>query len=839
MSHHLATLPELTEYEIIEKIGQGRYADVYRAIKRDIEQEVAIKILHPALLDENQAFRILFEERARRSASLRHHSMVSVLDMGSEGRLLFVALEYFPEKDLATWRKKRDTLSLLQMAVILEDVAEALDFIHGQDQVHGDVKPGNILIEEDDEKAGLYHARLTDLGIAETIRASTATVFAPDGQTERYISPEHLENDPILLPASDQYSLACILYELLTGHTPFNGGWADVAMGHQNGERIPPSQKSPERKLPSSLDGVLLRALSKNARDRYPNCAQFARAFRDEVLATQQKQLAELMSTADIHISLQEYEKAFEALSEARLLDPENKSLIEKFEQVETGQHAARSYQDALEKVQYARGVAQELRKGSWMPPDEDDYLETLAPLPKSTREVLAAQGRDIVHHAWPLARWIMVMVVLGALIVLGFTSLPQGKPLQDAIGRLDPSPTFTPTITRTPTPTLTPTATRTGTATLTPTTTTTPTPDSMSQDRLAQIQLLASASPPGNLSFTAAEISPDGRFVAVGMNTGVIYIWDMIAQKWIGGTLAGHSGAVVAIEFVEDGQSLLSGSSDATIRKWDVGTRQELWRVDTGSPVRTFVSNQKHIAVLISQKTILLLSHQGVLESTWDVGFNDLRNISAIDLSASDQLAFAGTGVLTSYVYPWDPIAQKYLTTPVPETSYGYYIFMTSSGNWQSSPQVLKQPYQSGQDVSYSPDDAYLAIALPYQSQVFKVQSDQSPLVTGDLPSSSDLFLVEYSSDNQFLVGVNSRALLIWSADGRDLLAKIPAINKNYFLLSISKNNQTMIALSPKSLALFGLPRWDATPTPTITPSPTLTATETPTVISSPSPIP
>ena len=147
------------------------FAEVFSATKRDLGQKVALKILGVEWYD-NVAVREQFIEQARSIARLKHPRVVDVLDLGEEKGRMYMALEFLAEGDLRTWlsKFKKKAPPLLQIAIIVEDIAAALDFIHKQEQngepvVHGDVKPGNILLERDPHSPERLRAKLSDLGM--------------------------------------------------------------------------------------------------------------------------------------------------------------------------------------------------------------------------------------------------------------------------------------------------------------------------------------------------------------------------------------------------------------------------------------------------------------------------------------------------------------------------------------------------------------------------------------------------------------------------------------------------------------------------------------------------
>ncbi|HLF00559.1 MAG TPA: serine/threonine-protein kinase, partial [Anaerolineales bacterium] len=145
-------------YGLIEEIGRGGFAVVYRAENIALKRPVAIKLLFPSLFDRKESVD-QFELEAQTLAALRHERIVRVLDMVRDAARLFMVLEYMAGGDLTQWQKAHGRLTFRQIAGVVADVAEALDYAHAQRQIHGDIKPGNILLTEEGR------AKLSDFGL--------------------------------------------------------------------------------------------------------------------------------------------------------------------------------------------------------------------------------------------------------------------------------------------------------------------------------------------------------------------------------------------------------------------------------------------------------------------------------------------------------------------------------------------------------------------------------------------------------------------------------------------------------------------------------------------------
>ncbi|MFC9440635.1 serine/threonine-protein kinase [Nocardia sp. NPDC057030] len=259
-------------YTIERLLGRGGMGSVYLARHPRLPRLTAMKLLNPEVFHDKQ-IRTRFEREADLVARLDHPNIVTVYDRGLEHEQLWISMQYIDGTDAAAV----DAWSLApQRAVrIIGETAKALDFAHSRGVLHRDVKPANILLEGAEGTA--ERVFLTDFGIArfrdETGRLTQTGTFTA---TLAYASPEQLSG-AILDHRSDQYSLACTLFRLLTGTVPFETtNPVAVIQGHLQAPPPPVSRLRPG--LPAALDAVLARAMAKRAEDRFDTCAEFAGA---------------------------------------------------------------------------------------------------------------------------------------------------------------------------------------------------------------------------------------------------------------------------------------------------------------------------------------------------------------------------------------------------------------------------------------------------------------------------------------------------------------------------------------------------------------------------------
>jgi YVTN family beta-propeller protein len=252
--------------------GRGGMGIVYRATHLVLDHLVALKVISPALASDER-FRRRFAEESRIAVSIRHPNVVPIHDAGEEGGLLYVTMDLIDGTDLRGVLRREGPLDPRHAASIIDDVSSALDAAHKRGLVHRDVKPANILIE-----AGDGHVFLTDFGLARQVDANTGvTATGAFVGTLDYVAPEQIRGERVDARA-DVYALGCVLFELLTGTTPFAARDDKVAKMYAHLEEEPPSLRVLHPELPAGLDPVLKRALAKDPADRFPSAGDLARA---------------------------------------------------------------------------------------------------------------------------------------------------------------------------------------------------------------------------------------------------------------------------------------------------------------------------------------------------------------------------------------------------------------------------------------------------------------------------------------------------------------------------------------------------------------------------------
>ena len=252
-------------------------AVVFRARDERLDRLVALKIMTPAM-GSDEMFRQRFIRESRAAAAVEDPHIIPVYDAGEVGQVLFIAMRLVRGGDVRSLLRREGPLAPDRAAAIISPVASALDAAHAVGLVHRDVKPANILL---DQRPGRpEHVYLSDFGLSKSAEVSLGLTAA--GQflgTPDYTAPEQIEGLPVD-GRTDQYALACAVFELLTGQAPFHRTESFAAIwAHLH--KPPPSMAQRRPELPPAVDAVMTRALAKAQVDRYPACSEFAEALRD------------------------------------------------------------------------------------------------------------------------------------------------------------------------------------------------------------------------------------------------------------------------------------------------------------------------------------------------------------------------------------------------------------------------------------------------------------------------------------------------------------------------------------------------------------------------------
>ncbi len=280
-------------YQLLQTLGSGGMAVVYRAKDLTLERYVAVKILRPDF-SKDEGFRKRFHQEAKAAANLSHPNIVTVHDFGFDGDRLFIIMEYIPGKNLKTLIRDQVIINVDNSLDLIIQACSGIGYAHRAGLIHCDIKPHNMLVTPDGR------LKVTDFGIARAL----TTILPDEKNTYVWGSPQYLSPEQATglspSPASDVYSLGVVLYETLTGKLPFfSKDASELTRMHKEVIPIPPRTLNPE--IPPSLDQIVLKVLSKEQTSRYRTADQFGRVLenlRETLKVAQYQKPSELNTDA-------------------------------------------------------------------------------------------------------------------------------------------------------------------------------------------------------------------------------------------------------------------------------------------------------------------------------------------------------------------------------------------------------------------------------------------------------------------------------------------------------------------------------------------------------------
>jgi tRNA A-37 threonylcarbamoyl transferase component Bud32 len=254
-------------YNVLEQIGEGGMATIFRARHSILERDVALKKIKKPVKESIDRFR----QEAKLSARLNHENIVSIYDFIREGRSYFLVMEYINGIDFRNILEIASPVPPHEAARVIHEVANGLEYAHFKRVIHRDIKPSNILLSQ----AG--DVKIIDFGVAKTHDSAALTSTGIIIGTPSYLPPEYIDGQE-LTPQSDVYSLGVVLYELLTGFKPFiAAGNAELIIAISKGKYKAPRKYN--RAIPLRLQQIIRRAMHANPNKRYANMAEFALAL--------------------------------------------------------------------------------------------------------------------------------------------------------------------------------------------------------------------------------------------------------------------------------------------------------------------------------------------------------------------------------------------------------------------------------------------------------------------------------------------------------------------------------------------------------------------------------
>jgi serine/threonine-protein kinase len=263
----------LGKYTLVEYLGQGGMASVYRAVQPTIERQVAIKVLHDHLAS-SESFVERFKREARGLGQLQHPHIVHVIDFDLDDDYYYMVMDYVPGKTLSTYLQERGALPVDETLALMDQLADALAYAHRRGTIHRDIKPSNVLFRDE----ACREAVLTDFGIGRLVSDATMTMSGSVLGTPAYMSPEAVQGQRVDGRA-DIYSLGIVFYEMVTGRVPYTGDTPLSVIMKQVNEPLPPlSEIKPD--LPDPVVAVIEKMLQKDVNQRFQSADELLDAMR-------------------------------------------------------------------------------------------------------------------------------------------------------------------------------------------------------------------------------------------------------------------------------------------------------------------------------------------------------------------------------------------------------------------------------------------------------------------------------------------------------------------------------------------------------------------------------
>ncbi|GAB6149807.1 Stk1 family PASTA domain-containing Ser/Thr kinase [Clostridium novyi] len=320
-------------YELLQKIGEGGMAEVYKAKCHLLNRFVAVKVLKSQYSDDIE-FVNKFKQEASSAASLSHNNIVGIYDIGSENNINYIVMEYIDGKTLKQIINENGSLGFNASIDIAIQIAKALECAHNNNIIHRDVKPHNILVTRDG------NIKVTDFGIAKATSSVTITNSDKIIGSAHYISPEQAKGRFVDCK-TDIYSLGIILYEMVTGKVPYDGeSPVSVALKHVQEELIPPIKVNPN--IPESLNKLILKAVEKEPYKRY----QSAHDMIIDLNKVKQNPNVNIAANVDEN----EYTKIMKPIADVDEKEPDLYDDIEDEDNEEVEELKGREFEDKREK---------------------------------------------------------------------------------------------------------------------------------------------------------------------------------------------------------------------------------------------------------------------------------------------------------------------------------------------------------------------------------------------------------------------------------------------------------------------------------------------------------
>ena len=425
------------KYRIVDELGRGGFATVYKALDTGLglNREVALKVLHSHLAAD-PGFISRFQREAQVTAKLFHPQIALLLEAGEIEGTYYLAMQYIAGRNLRDLVRDQGLLPLDSIVTINEQIGAALDFAHSRGVIHRDVKPGNIIVDDD------LRATLTDFGIVKALEGTTLyTTSGAVWGTPSYVSPEQATSG-VLDGRSDLYSLGVVAYELCTGRAPFVAD-TTPSLYYKIVHEAPPASALVHPRATGPLQAVLAQALAKAPEQRYASGREFADALRAAVREVQHETVQQLVAQARTSLARDEFDVAETSLKQALAIRADDEQAQHLLAQVAERREISQRYAALAQTVAQARTAAADLAQRD---PHLQDPAGALALFARPAVAAAPAPGQvDLSGPSLWMQRFAaaeMTTRLVGAfLLVLGVYlaafSSPYALPQSDEINAL------------------------------------------------------------------------------------------------------------------------------------------------------------------------------------------------------------------------------------------------------------------------------------------------------------------------------------------------------------------------------------------------------------------